>query len=289
MNKVEAVFVGHTAADTHISVENCSTRTTIGGGGFSPAFAASLVLNPEGIGLISRIGSDNFGLKARKLLNDCGINTDGVKVILEGKTTWVSLIEFPDGNRRIAVDPGVSTEVRLFIPDNYRDVQYIHLGSGPSNQQLQWLTFLRANCSKTTKISVDPLEIFISKYPEETKKVLGSVDLIFINEGELQLLRQFGELSKNIPTILKRGANGAVYLHGDETITIPAPQVKVIHTTGAGETIAGIFIGQTVQGIAREEALKKAVTIASLSVTDFGLEHLPKTYKNYQKTLLNTK
>lgn len=29
MNTIEAVFVGHTAADTHISVENCSTRTTI--------------------------------------------------------------------------------------------------------------------------------------------------------------------------------------------------------------------------------------------------------------------
>lgn len=283
MNKIEAVFVGHTAADTHISVANSSTRTTIGGGGFSSAYAASVVLNPEHIGLISRMGNDNFSVKARRLLDDRSINAEGVEVVPEGKTTWVSLIEFPDGNRRIAVDSGVSSEVRLFIPDSYRNAQYTHLGSGPSDQQLQWLIFLRENCSQSTKITADPLEIFIPKYPEETKEVLKSVDLIFINEEELRLFRQFGELTKNIPTILKRGAKGIVYMYGDEVITIPASQVKVVHTAGAGETIAGVFIGLTVQGFPREEALRQAVKIASLSVTDFGLEHLPKTYADYQK------
>ena len=38
MNKIGMVFVGYTAAGTHISVANCSTRITIRGGSFSPSF-----------------------------------------------------------------------------------------------------------------------------------------------------------------------------------------------------------------------------------------------------------
>jgi len=285
MSKIEAVFVGHTAFNTDVSLKTSTTRTTIGGGGLSPAFAASLVLEPEKIGLISRVGTDNFGVNLVNFLKKRGINSDGLEIVPEGKTLWVSLIEFSDGNRRIAVDPGVSTEVRLFIPDNYKNAQYVHLGSGPSDQQLQWLTFLRDNCSGSTKIAADPLEIFIPKYPEETKKVLNSVDLVFINETELQLLRQFGELSKDIPTILKLGEKGIVYINGDEVITVPAPKVKAVHTTGAGETIAGVFIGRTIQGTPLREALEEAVAVASLSVTDYGMEHLPNTYAAYKKNI----
>ncbi len=283
MPKIEFVSVGHSAADTQITSDG-KIRTTLGGGGFSPAITASTVLDPQKIGIISNLGNDQFGKQAIEYLTKRGINQDGLIIVPEGETTWVVLMEFSPDSRRIAVAPGVSQNFRLSIPPNYKGAKYIHIGSGPSNQQLEWMNKLKGECPPNTIYSVDPLEIFIPEFPEETKEVFRRADIVFINEREMKLLNQFGgEIAQEKQLVLKLGEQGLIYRHNDTRLEIPAPKVNVVHTTGAGEAIAGVFLGLRTQDIPVEQALVQAVQYASISVTDFGIIHLQETIEIYNR------
>lgn len=272
MREIDIVFIGHTVKETNIGLDN-TIKSTLGGGGLSPAIAASTVILPERIGLISRIGTDDFGNHAQSYIKKKGYDIEGLDVVSGGQTTWVVIQEMPIG-RRIAVDLGVSNDFVFNVPSSYKNAQYVHIGSGPSIQQLEWLKEIKNEFSSTTIISADPLEVFIRSHPQETRALLEKVDLIFINEEEWELISQYGELITKAPMVLKRGDKGVVYISGDKRITVPAPKVTVVHTAGAGETVAGVFLGLRVQKVPIPQALAKAVEYASVSVTQYGIEHL---------------
>lgn len=281
MKEIDLSFIGHIAVDTNI---DCSDRveSTLGGGGLSPAIAASTVLAPDRIGIISKIGDDEFGTRAKSYIDNKGCNTEGLEVIPGDQTTWVVIKEMAVG-RRIAVDLGVSRDFIPSVPESHKFAKYAHIGSGPSVQQMYWFEKIRDKFSSETIISADPLEVFVRSHPQETKVLLERVGLIFINEEEWSLVSQYGELVTKSPIILKRGEKGAVYIFAGERISIPAPKVKVAHTTGAGDTLAGVFLGLRAQNVPIAKALEKAVEYASISITQFGIEHLAESMRKHQQ------
>lgn len=78
------------------------------------------------------------------------------------------------------------------------------------------------------------------------------------------------------PTVLKRGAKGATYIDMQAGVefTVNAPSTNVVDTTGAGDTLAGVFLARRARGDSVEDALTDAVNVASKTVTDFGVEHI---------------
>lgn len=279
MREIDVVFIGHTAVDTNIGLDN-RIKSTLGGGGLSPAMTASTVISPERIGLISRIGTDDFGIRAQQYIENKGYDVEGLEIVPEGQTSWVVIQEMPIG-RRIAVDLGVSRDFVPHVPDPYKNAQYAHIGSGPSIEQLNWFEKIKIEFSSATIISADPLDVFIRSYPQETRALLERVSLIFINEEEWDLVSQFGELATKVPIVLKRGDKGVVYISEGSRITVPAPRVAVAHTAGAGETIAGVFLGLRVQRVPILQALTTAVEYASVSVTQYGIEHLDESIQKH--------
>jgi sugar/nucleoside kinase (ribokinase family) len=276
---VEIVSVGHTTIGTDITRDGVE-HTSFAGGGLSPAIAAATVLEPSSIGLSTIVGDDELGQGVRSFMSKIGLNTEGVQVVEGGQTTTVVIWE-TDKGREMAVEPRVSAQFVPQIPASYRHARYAHIGSGPSIQQLEWYNNIRGEFSPNTVISADPLDAFIRHNPAETRALLERVDLIFINQEELALVRAYGELATKVPMVLKCGANGVIYTFGDERISIPAPKVNVVHTTGAGETIAGVYLGLRAQGKPVQSALEQAVLYASISVTDFGVVHLAESIKKY--------
>ena len=77
--------------------------------------------------------------------------------------------------------------------------------------------------------------------------------------------------------LLKLGAQGAALLTAkEELLRQPAPQLAVIDTTGAGDTLNGVLAAELVRGALPTEALRFAVAAASLSTTRPGaLASLP--------------
>ncbi|MFP3579327.1 PfkB family carbohydrate kinase [Arthrobacter sp. SIMBA_036] len=114
-------------------------------------------------------------------------------------------------------------------------------------------------------------------------EILELVDVMVVNEGEFEIV--FGqpvpEDSTRLGEILARrkapaslvvtlGGRGALIWANGEATLIPAPSVKVVDTTGAGDT----FVGALGNALARSESLLDAamwaVCAASLSTQSLG-------------------
>lgn len=80
--------------------------------------------------------------------------------------------------------------------------------------------------------------------------LIDALDFIFINEHEARLYTGSSSLEQSIPewrtrkaiTIIKLGVAGAVWLAPDRDIHVPAPKVKAIDTTGAGDSFNAGFL-----------------------------------------------
>ena len=66
------------------------------------------------------------------------------------------------------------------------------------------------------------------------------------------------------------GASGVTFLHEGEERTLPAPQVDVIDTLGAGDTWHGAFTLALAEGENEVDAIMFANAVASLKCTRFG-------------------
>ena len=102
-----------------------------------------------------------------------------------------------------------------------------------------------------------------------------------MNEEEWKILntwaKQHGsdnQLSFLVPVILKQSQNGATIMYTSKKYHVPAQKVHYVNGSGAGETLAGVFLTLRAQGLDEKISLQKAVTLASLSTEDFGVDHL---------------
>lgn len=66
--------------------------------------------------------------------------------------------------------------------------------------------------------------------------------------------------------VLTEGAQGAVAIHGEERIRVPARPVSVVDTTGAGDAFAGGLIHGLASGMAMEQALACGVDWGAFAV-----------------------
>ncbi len=71
--------------------------------------------------------------------------------------------------------------------------------------------------------------------------------------------------------VVTLGAAGCLYLARDaEPLTVPAPRVTAVDSTGAGDTFAGALAVALGEGRPMREALGWAATAAALSVQRAG-------------------
>lgn len=107
---------------------------------------------------------------------------------------------------------------------------------------------------------------------EAVRAVVPFVTLLIVNEVEAaQMARDLGEV--DVPVmIVTRGADGVEWRDatGSETVTVPAPRVDPVDTTGAGDTFAGYVVAGLAEGLVPRAALQRAVAAAALAVTRPG-------------------
>jgi len=69
---------------------------------------------------------------------------------------------------------------------------------------------------------------------------------------------------------LTLGGKGATILQHNESISVDAPMVKVVDTTGAGDTFVGYFLAGIISGLTAEQAARRACAAGALAVTIAG-------------------
>lgn len=101
------------------------------------------------------------------------------------------------------------------------------------------------------------------------------VSVVIVNQVELNALGKVDQLfEKNVgAVVVTLGGEGAeLYLPGKEKVCVAAPSVNVVDTTGAGDSFLGSFAYCIAIGKGYEEAVRIAVTTASISVQKVGAQ-----------------
>jgi len=171
------------------------------------------------------------------------------------------------------------------IPDRYTTPSALFLGNIDPELQLDVLN----KVTRPSIVACDTMNFWIDGKRDALWKVLESVDILVINDGEARALGEDANLvqvakrilSKGPKTlIVKRGEYGVLMFHRDGTFGAPAyPLETVKDPTGAGDTFAGGFMGYlSASGNYSEAGLRQAIifgsVMASFNVEEFSLDRL---------------
>lgn len=154
---------------------------------------------------------------------------------------------------------------------------HIHLCFYPHNCH-QWTAIIKNLRNRGISISWD----FGWNEPLTSDRgltdLIDSLDFVFINNREAALYTGTASLQDAIPewrkrkaiTIIKLGAQGAVWLAPDRDILVPAPKVKSIDTTGAGDSFNAGFLVAWMNGKTPQQCLAAGNKLGSASTKHAG-------------------
>jgi sugar/nucleoside kinase (ribokinase family) len=254
------------------SVAFDSVRTPFGEasnvlGGSATYFSTSASFFTD-VNLIAVVGED-FPEEHLEFLKSRGIDLEGLEH-RPGKTfRWKGEYSYQlNEAQTLETHLNVLETFRPKIPDRYTTPSALFLGS---------------------IVACDTMNFWIDGKRDALWKVLESVDVLVINDGEARALGEDPNLvqvakrilSKGPKTlIVKRGEYGVLMFHQDGTFGAPAyPLETVKDPTGAGDTFAGGFMGYlSASGNYSEAGLRQAIifgsVMASFNVEEFSLDRL---------------
>lgn len=102
-------------------------------------------------------------------------------------------------------------------------------------------------------------------------RLIERVDVFLPNAEEEARLTDLGVPAECAPlTVVKRGAAGADALHGGQRTSMPALQVPVVDTTGAGDAFNGGFLDRWLDGAPLKDCLRAGNACGAASVQQAG-------------------
>lgn len=307
---IDFTFAGKNPEGKNIYEEN------IGG---APANVAAAIAKCGGkSAFIGMTGNDSFGADCRNCLKALNVETKGMKVTEAQHTTlaFVSLDEKGERHFSFCRNPGADTQL---APEDLdyellNETKILHIGSlSLTNEPAKTATLQAINTVKEAGglISYDPnWRENLWKGRDDALALLKSVfdyaDIVKISDEEMKLL--FGDIdlekaaeqihNKGVKLVLiTLGPKGVYYsadlLGGQISGKIGVPDVKVIDTTGAGDSFTGGLLYRLTRRenpmsfdkADLEDDLRFANAVASLCVTKRGAIPALPTLEEVEKFL----
>lgn len=233
--------------------------------------------------MIGAIGDDMFGFEMMSNMQDNGIRTDGIGIIEQTPTGIASILHTSEDNC-IVIIPGANgamTPSRVEQSASFikqADLLLVQLEI-PLESVYAALRIAKSagvrtvlNPAPARDLPEDLLMLADYITPNETE--FASLGGFKESEGQDAWLEGLAEWEQRYghKVILTRGKHGASYWKDGAVITIPAPKVEVVDSTGAGDCLNAAFGFGLASGWSLEQSLEFAVKAASLSVTKFGAQ-----------------
>ncbi|WP_455675931.1 ribokinase [Pradoshia sp.] len=241
--------------------------TMPGGKGANQAVAAARL--GADVSMVGCLGSDYLGDGLLEVLKKEGIQMEAVKRV-EGSSGTASII-LSEGDNRIIVVPGANHEMtpewieenRKYIEES--DLLLVQLEI-PLNCVQKALEIAKAANVKTI---LNPAPI-----TKLSAEIIGAADYITPNEHEYQtLLEDFSTADLSAKLIVTMGDEGVLFYKDGKEVRIPAQNVPVLDTTGAGDTFNGALGVALCEQMEIEEAIRFANKAAALSITKMGAQN----------------
>ncbi|MFI2349070.1 ribokinase [Streptomyces sp. NPDC019443] len=242
--------------------------TIPGGKGANQAVAAARAGGD--VAMIGAVGSDDFGARLRHTLESSGVDTDLLRTA-EGPSGTAHIVVDDEGGNSIVVIPGANGTVTALAPGDEAliasSVALLLQLELPLSAVLDGAEAARRNGVRTvlTPAPAQPL-------PPE---LLAVTDLLVPNEHEAATLAGVADphlaaeaLLRQVPeVVITLGSAGSLYAaRGAAPVTVPAPRVRAVDTTGAGDTFVGALAVALVEGRPVQQALTWASAAAALCV-----------------------
>jgi sugar/nucleoside kinase (ribokinase family) len=255
-------------------------RVNILGGSASYFSLAASRLHP--VQVVAVVGED-FGPEQYQVFQDRPIDLDGLVRKPGQSFHWKG-----EYGQDLGEATTLETHLNVFadfhpdLPQAYRHASCLFLGNIDPTLQLN---VVRQMATRPRWIALDTMNFWINGARQALLKVLKEVDILLVNEaearsltGERNLLKIYEKVQLLGPRILvvKRGEYGVVLLTPQGHFLAPAFLLKeVVDPTGAGDTVAGGFMGYLAAAPDTDlETLKRAVlmgtVMASFTVEQFG-------------------
>jgi ribokinase len=256
-----------------------ATRVVSGGKGANQAVAASR-LGAE-VQLVGCVGDDADADAALEDLRAAGVGVQEVDRLSAASTGRAFVTVAADGENQIVVAPGAN-----LLLSSSRAASVSKRIAGGSVVVLQ-AEIPRTSIQAAVRAVADDVRVVLNLAPFTSldEATLERCDPLVLNEAEAAafLGRQAAttseaqeaaaELSHTCRSVvLTRGVAGAVVARAGRTEHVPAPQVRVVDSTGAGDALVGALAARLAAGDELAAAVQWGVTAASLSVTAVGAQ-----------------
>ncbi|GAA3055795.1 ribokinase [Streptomyces roseofulvus] len=247
-------------------------RTIPGGKGANQAVAAARAGGE--VAMIGAVGADDFGYRLRDVLEHSSVDTDLLRTV-EGPSGTAHIVVDDEGGNAIVVVPGANATVTSLTAGDEALIATARLLllqlELPLSVVVEGAAHAHARGVRTvlTPAPAQPL-------PPELFDV---TDLLVPNEHEAVALTGRTDphaaalaLLDAVPeVVVTLGAAGCLYVaRGAEPLTVPAPRVRAVDTTAAGDTFVGALAVALAEGLPMPDALSRAGTAAALSVRREG-------------------
>ncbi|MER5192660.1 ribokinase [Streptomyces sp. NPDC002755] len=243
-------------------------RTIPGGKGSNQAVAAARA--GATVSMIGAVGNDAFGTRLRSTLEHSGVNTDHLRTV-ESPSGTAHIVVDDEGGNAIVVVPGANGTVDHLVPGD--EV----LISSADALLLQLEVPLAAVVASARAARAHGVRTILTPAPAQPlpPELLAVTDLLVPNEHEAATLTGRTDpreaataLLDSVPeVVITLGSSGSLYAaRGAQPLTVPAPRVTAVDSTGAGDTFVGALAVALGEGQPVREALAWASAAAALSV-----------------------
>ncbi len=252
-----------------------------GGKGANQAVAAAR--QGAAVAMVGRVGNDDFGTELRRTLAAADVDVTHVIQDEDAVTGTAVIIVDQQGENCIVISAGANGRVASADLE-----QLTPLFSQAKLLLLQFEIPLEAVAQTAQLASQHGVRVILNPAPAHaiSRDLLQQIDIIVPNEGELQMLTGLPVTTLDEVTTAARqlradgietvivtlGGDGALLVSADVVEHIPAYQVNVVDTTGAGDTFIGTLAAALSHGHPLQVAVKRATAAAALAVTKFGAQ-----------------
>ena len=263
------------------TVTNAELSTHNGGKGANQAAAAALL--SASVAFLGRVGDDEFGEPLVRALEEKGIDTSLVERASDASTGAAFITVTPDGENAITVAPGAN---RSLTPEDVEAASEAIAGARVlvAQMEIPVKTVQRAvevADDKGTRAVVNLAPTF-----EVPRELLEKLDPLVVNEHEAAFLlgREVGGVEGAIAAapellslgprsvVITVGEHGAIFTNSETAEHLPAPEVEVVDTTGAGDAFVGALAARLAHDASLEEAVAYAVRAGAAAVTKEGAQ-----------------
>jgi ribokinase len=288
--RIDVVVIGSINVDYVVEVPHrpATGETVVGGdvrlgpGGKGANQAVAVRAAGGQVAMVGCIGADPDGALMRRVLTNRGVDVSHVETLDGARTGNAYIFVTPDGENSIVVASGANRRVD--------PAQAVAAATALSPAVLLLQGELRPDTTAAALARVHDSSAHVvlnlapmQRLPDpwwtqwetlvvnetEAAQLLGADTLVGAapDEAAAALRRRAGQA-----VVITLGADGAVAVGEHGTIRVPAPRVRVVDTTGAGDAFVGALALRLARGDDLRSAVEAGVAAGARAVSQMGAQ-----------------